>query len=138
MNLPFRELVRQSPPPIVVGVWSILIISLMAFLFWVKHFSEREENRRAALVYQVEGSFDRPPVARCLASQLPLTGPDWRSVDQQGKTWRNDNAARHLRVDLVDGINLQRIDIFTRDAQPLRAQEINAVRRCLGLAGKQK
>jgi hypothetical protein len=138
MNISFRKLLRQSPPPIVSIIWAALIFSLIAFLFWVNREVKQEENERATLIYQLEGMFDRPTVADCLTRKLPLTGRNWKAVNHSGSTWRRDNAARHLRVDIVDMDDRHRIDIFTRDAQPLRAQEIKAVRLCIGLPAGQK
>ncbi|WP_278987953.1 hypothetical protein, partial [Sphingobium yanoikuyae] len=50
---------------------------MIAFLFWVNRHAAREEDRRAALAYQIEGALNRPAVADCLTHQLPLTGRNW-------------------------------------------------------------
>ncbi|MFX4087849.1 hypothetical protein ACKU27_22440 [Sphingobium yanoikuyae] len=106
---------------------------MIAFLFWVHRHAELEEDRRAALAYQIEGALNRPEVADCLTQQLPLTGRNWQVLERSPEIWRRENAARHLRVDMVNLGDRYRIDVFTRDSRQLRPQEINAVKRCLSL-----
>ena len=110
--------------------WTILILSLMLFLWWAGQEGRRREEANARTVFSVQTDLTSHDLADCLMHNLPLTGR-WAVISEAPEHMQGWNPARHLRADIDMIGEHRRLSIATPLGRPLRDQEAKALRQCL-------
>jgi hypothetical protein len=115
----------------VTAAFVAILIALTAFLIWVAHHTRREEMRRGRLLMSFQASS--PPDRNCLEAAMGANiREEWRQISQAPLRFRRFNSARHIRVDMTYFADHATMDVFTRDGEPLRTHESQALRGCIG------
>ena len=118
-------------------VWMALLLGAIALLWWRSDRSLAEEARKAMLVAEMRTLAAAPALMECLSRLRPDAlglageGPDWGGLKGAPDTKRAHDAARQIRLDVVDRGAERLLRVYTRDARPLRAIERAVLERCL-------
>jgi hypothetical protein len=115
----------------IIAAFAAILIALTAFLLWVADHARQEEMRRGRLLMSVQTSS--PPDRNCLEAAMGANiREEWRRVSETPLQFRRFNSARHIRVDMTYSADHTTMEVFTRDGEPLRAHESQALRGCIG------
>ena len=124
---------EAAPPPRAAGnTWLWLLGAIAALLLFALWFGANVQPGEVRKLLFANSRLPAGQLSVCFASGLRLSGEGWQQVNGPPASVEAWDEARGLRITIIDAAAKgRRVEIATLGGRPLRAQEAEALRRCL-------
>ena len=124
---------EAAPPPRAAGnTWLWLLGAIAALLLFALWFGANVQPGEVRKLLFANSRLPAGQLSGCFASGVRLSGEGWqpgKGAPARIEAW---DEARSLRITIIDAAAKgRRVEIGTLGGRPLRAQEAEALRRCL-------
>ncbi len=122
---------KTAPPRSARRTWILLLGVLAALLVFAGTYGRHRQETEIRNVLFANSALAAAQLEGCMMQRVPLAG-GWSAVPETKGHRRAWNAARTLRVDVIDQGARRRLEIAAQGGRALDAGEVAALKACLG------